>query len=195
MYRLARSLLLALVLVGCGKNAGEKWALTSIEGFFPDLKFSLASGPDGRITADAFRGKFVLLFFGYAHCPDVCPITLSKLAGALQDLGPEADDMRIVFVSVDPARDTAEQLQTYAHAFSPEAVGVTGTPEEIEAMAKRYRVAYQADPPGPGGNYEVMHSKAVYIFDRAGHARLMVSDDSSTDAIVHDLRQLLASEK
>ncbi len=179
---------------GCKPHAKQAWSLTDVQGYLPDLEFRLTTRPDSKpVTATGFRGKLVLLYFGYLHCPDVCPMTMSRLGGVLRQLGPTANDVRILFVSVDPSRDTTPMLQTYAQAFSPEAVGLTGTPRQIEAMAKRYRVAYQAEPADAGENYEVTHSKAVYVFDRDGHARLMIRESDQPDAIVHDLRQLAAS--
>lgn len=131
------------------------------------------------------------MFFGYTHCPDVCPMTMSRLAGALHNLGNGAASVRILFISVDPKRDTPALAGTYARAFSPKAIGATGTAREIETLARRYRVAYQAQPADADGNYEVMHSKAVYVFDREGRAQLLISDSASPQSIVHDLRQLV----
>jgi protein SCO1/2 len=119
---------------------------------------------------------------------------MARLAAAVQSLGSADNDVRIVFVSVDPQRDTPEVADKYAKTFSPHAIGLSGTPQSIEALAKRYRVAYQADPPDKDGNYEVMHSKAVYVFDQQGHARLMVGDTAPSEAIAHDLRQLLGAK-
>lgn len=189
---LALSILLALA-GGCARRAPEHWDLTDIRGYLPDLKFNLDSSPNPRLTATDFRGKVVLLYFGYLHCPDVCPMTMSKLSGVVRELGPGAEGVRILFVSVDPERDTPEMLRSYAKAFSPEAVGATSTPDGIEALARRYRVAYVAQTPDRYGNYVVMHSKAVYIFDRKGRARFLISDTDTSAAIEHDLRQLLAA--
>jgi protein SCO1/2 len=184
--------LLLAAFAGCEPHAAPTWDLTNIADHLPDLEFTLTADNGATTTARAFRGKIVLLFFGYAHCPDVCPLTLSRLSTVLKRLGPEARNVRIVFVSVDPYRDTPQLLQTYVHAFSPQAEGLTGTPAQIAAIAKRYRVAYQAERPDAGGNYAVMHSKAVYVFDQSGHVRLMATDTDGPDAMVHDLKQLLA---
>ena len=191
--RLTGVLLLLALFTACGRSPGEPWQLTSIEGFFPDLQFTLSNGGEHPVTAKDFRGKVVLLYFGYLNCPDVCPMTMSRLGSALKELGERADAVRVLFVSVDPRRDTPQQLATYARAFSEQGVGATGTPAEIEAMAKRYRVAYEAEAPDAGGNYEVMHGKAVYVFDGTGRARLMITDSDSPEAIAHDLRQLIAT--
>lgn len=194
MHRPALLLLLVMGLTACTRRAKDTWALTDIRGHLPDLQFALASGVEGPVTAAHFRGEIVLLYFGFLHCPDVCPMTMSRLGRVLKQLGDAARDIRIVFVSVDPKRDTPAMLETYAQAFSPQAIGVTGTPQQIEAMARRYRVAYQMAPTDDAEDYEVRHSKAVYVFDRQGRARLMITDTNDTEAITHDLRQLAADE-
>lgn len=187
------SLGLWLAGVGCTRQASENWDLTNIKGALPDLKFNLLTTGNQPMTATELRGKIVLLYFGYTHCPDVCPMTMGQLADAIKQLGPRAADIRIVFISVDPQRDTPDLVATYAKAFNSDAVGVTGTPGQIEALAKRYRVAYESENKDDGQSYLVMHSKAVYVFDREGKARLMISDSNETQEIVHDLGQL-ASE-
>ena len=178
------------IVAGCAGHRPD-WQLTDLTGHLPDLAFTLQSADDAHLTADDFRGDVTLVFFGYAHCPDICPMTMARLGQVVKRLGADAKRVRILFISVDPRRDSPAMLRDYAHAFSPQAVGATGTPAQIEALAKRYRVAYQADPPDANGDYQVMHGKAVYVFDGAGHARLMISDTDSPDAIVHDLKELV----
>lgn len=185
--------LLLCTAVACQRESPQAWALTDIRDHLPDLQFTLASADNAHLTAADFQGKVVVLFFGYRNCPDVCPMTMSRLGEVMHQLGDAAAGVRILFVSVDPKRDTPESLATYAKAFSPQAVGATGSPGDIESLAKRYRVAYQADKPDAYGNYNVMHSKAAYVFDRAGRARLMITDTDPPKAIAHDLRQLLDS--
>lgn len=190
--RACAALLLATLtaVAACGRHPPESWELTDIRGNLPDLQFTLVSDQNRSLEAGDLRGKIVLLFFGYTHCPDVCPMTMSRLGGVLHDLGKAAESVRILFVSVDPRRDTSALAATYARAFSPQAIGATGSAKEIETLARRYRVAYQALPADRYGNYDVMHSKAVYVFDRDGRARLMIRDTDPPKAIVHDLRQL-----
>jgi len=178
------------IVAGCAGRRPD-WQLTDLTGHLPDLEFTLQSADNATLTAADFRGDVTLVYFGYAHCPDICPMTMARLGQVVGRLGGEAKQVRILFVSVDPRRDTPAMLRDYAHAFSPQAVGATGTPAQIEALAKRYRVAYQAEPPDANGDYEVMHGKAVYVFDGRGRARLMITDTDSPDAIVHDLKELL----
>jgi len=146
-------------------------------------------------TIDDLKGKTVLLFFGYASCPDVCPTTMAQLTAVLQQLGEQARDVRILFVSVDPHRDTPDILQAYVNAFNNNAIGVTGNEKQIADLARRYRVAYQIEKPKPGDDadiYDVTHSRGVYIFDNQGKARLLASDTDTIDTMVKDLRQLIA---
>lgn len=178
------------ILAGCGTRRPD-WRLTDLTGHLPDLEFTLQSADHAHLTENDFRGDVTLVFFGYAHCPDICPMTMARLGQVVGRLGEDAKHVRILFISVDPKRDTPAMLRDYARAFSPQAVGATGTPAQVEALAKRYRVAYQADPPDANGDYQVMHGKAVYVFDGAGHVKLMITDTDSADAIVHDLKELV----
>ncbi len=164
-----------------------------MKGSLPDLQFKLESAGNPLLMAEDFRGKVALVFFGYAHCPDICPTTMARLGAVLRTLGDSAQGVRILFISVDPKRDTPDLLSDYVQSFSPQAVGATGNPEQIESLARRYRVAYQETPIDAAGNYQVMHSKVVYVFDREGQVQLMITEADSSEAIVHDLKQLLHS--
>ena len=180
-----------LLLAGCHRDA-LPFKLTDIGGHMPDLQFRLTDDNGKPASAADFRGKVELLYFGYTHCPDVCPLTLAHLHVAMQQLGTQADDVRILFVSVDPARDTPAVLHTYVNAFDKRAVGLTGSPGAIEALSKRYRSGFTREPASNGGNYEVTHSSAIYVFDREGHARVLDAN-APQDDLVHDLKLLLDS--
>ena len=191
-----RALLLGLcvLLAACSERSAD-WSLYNVRGHLPDLTFTLAGAGGKTVTHESLRGKTVLLFFGYASCPDICPTTMAQLSNVLQQLGDQADQVRIVFVSVDPHRDTPDMLQAYVDAFNRQAIGLTGTEKQIADLARRYRVAYQIEKPRPGDSadvYDVTHSRGVYIFDGRGRARLLASDTDTVDAMVHDLKQLLA---
>nr|WP_094783327.1 SCO family protein [Paraburkholderia ribeironis] len=178
-------------LAGCTQRA-EPWQLTNVTGHLPDLEFTL-TGDDGRpVNGDSFKGRTSLVYFGYTHCPDVCPETMGRLMQVLDKLGPDAQKVRILFITVDPARDTPQALRDYVGAFDPQhAEGLTGTVRQIESLAKRYRVAYQMEKRDPNGNYEVTHSSAVYVFDSQGHARLLATDHDTPDTIAQDLRRII----
>jgi protein SCO1/2 len=182
----------ALLVAACSHD-GPPWQLTNVTGHLPDLNFSLI-GEDGKpIDASAFEGDTTLVYFGYTHCPDVCPETMARLMQVLAKLGSrDAANVRILFISVDPARDTPQALAAYVGAFDAQhAYGLTGSNRQIESLAKRYRVAYQMEKRDPNGNYDVTHSSAVYIFDKTGRARLLATSSDTPDVIAHDLRRLI----
>lgn len=187
----------AALLAGCSGGGG--WHNPVVAGAAPDLKLQLTRAADGHpVQADQFAGKVTLLYFGYTYCPDICPMTLSNLARSLRALGPAADHVRVLFVTVDPDRDTPKVLAQYVKAFGPQFVGLSGTPDEIATIAKRYRVAYSVKPDPDPDRYVVTHSSSVYVFDRQGHARLLLADLSSdkpdVEGTTADLKRLLAEK-
>ncbi|HEY9130523.1 MAG TPA: SCO family protein [Dyella sp.] len=192
LARMALLLLLVLGLSACHRQDDMPWRLVQIAGHMPDLDFDLTDDAGKQVSGKDYRGKVVLLYFGYTHCPDVCPLTLAQLHVVMQRLGPLADGVRILFVSVDPARDTPEVMHAYVNAFDTRAVGLTGKPGDIEALSKRYRSAFTREPAKEDGNYEVSHSSAIYVFDQDGKARLLSTPNNPQSDMVHDLHLLLA---
>ncbi|MGH8040827.1 MAG: SCO family protein [Rudaea sp.] len=181
-----------LSLTGCS-HSNAQWQLANVSGHLPDLQFSLTDDNGKAVTAADFAGKINLLYFGYTHCPDVCPLTLTHLHMVMQHLGAQATGVHVLFVSVDPARDTPTLLHQYVNAFDPRLTGLSGTPDQIQALAKRYRVAFNREAVKPDGSYDVSHSSGIYIFDASGRARLLATSADSVDTIVHDLRLLLGN--
>ncbi|MBI3676846.1 MAG: SCO family protein [Proteobacteria bacterium] len=158
----------------------------------PALSFSLTRANDGAaVTANDYKGKIAILYFGYTHCPDICPTTLANLSDVMDKLGEKRRDVRILFVSVDPNRDTLPVLQSYAKAFAPEVDALRGPDNAVAALARRYRVAYGVTQASPGHPYEVMHSDAVFFFDRTGRARIVITSTDDGKAIVEDIEALL----
>jgi len=191
--RLAGLLVISMVLAACHSQQAAPWQLTDISGHMPDLTFRLTNDQGKSVAAADYQGKVTLLYFGYTHCPDVCPLTLAHLHVVMQRLGKLADGAQILFVSVDPARDTPEALHAYVTAFDPHVVGLTGSPADVEALTKRYRAAFSREPDKAGGSYDVSHSSGIYIFDAHGKARLLATPTDSQDKLVHDLHLLLSS--
>ncbi len=150
---------------------------------------------DGRAVTDRdFRGKFMLVYFGYTFCPDVCPTTLTDVAQALDRLGKSADQLQAVFITVDPKRDTPPVVAQYAAAFSPRLVGLTGTPEQIAAVAHEYRVYYAEHRTGPGPNdYSMDHSSILYLMGRDGSFVGVIRADSGPEAIAAELAKYLGT--
>lgn len=187
-----RKLLAVLCLWFCGLGLAVA-AVHPVRGFLPDLKFSLQGAGGVTMTEKDFAGKVVLLFFGYANCPDICPTTMAQLAQVRQALGPQADQVRILFVSVDPHRDTPDILQNYVDHFDKHAIGLTGDESTIADLARRYRVAYQIERPkgDPDAPYEVAHSRGIYCFDQKGRAIWLASDSESQAELLKALKPLL----
>lgn len=186
----------ALLMLGSPVSAGAQdteTAIHNVRGFLPDLRFSL-QGADKVWTQDDLKGKVVLLFFGYASCPDICPTTMAQLAQVVDELGPQGKDVRIVFISVDPHRDTPDVLQAYVDLFNDQALGLTGSEKAIADIARRYRVAYQIEKPRSDNtnDYEVAHSRGVYIFDAKGRARILAADGESVERLTESVRTVLA---
>lgn len=182
---------MCLALAGCDSRA-PAWHARNITGVMPDLEFAMQRAGDSKpVTAADYRGKIVLLYFGYTNCPDICPATLADLAEALRHLGARAKDARVLFVTVDPGRDTLPVLKAYANAFSPGMDGLRGTANAIAALARRYRVAYDVRPATTDRPYEVMHSSAVFFFNREGKARLVTLTTANTAAVAADIERLM----
>ena len=155
----------------------------------PALDFTLTRAGDGReVGAADYRGKVAILYFGYTHCPDICPTTLADLAEMISKLGARANEVRVLFVTVDPDRDTLATMKGYVQSFAPQIDGLRGTPDALTALTRRYRVAFSVTPGPP---YEVMHSNAVFFFDATGRARLVSTDVSKPDDVAADVKRLL----
>lgn len=182
--------IMLLGLVACSDQ--QHWELRNITGVMPDLQFSLTDTGGHEVNAETYRGKIAMMYFGYTHCPDVCPITMSKVSQALKGLGKDASKVRVLFVSVDPQRDTPKLLATYMQAFGPEFIGLRGDSGALRALTKRYRVTYSHGKPDARGDYEVTHSSAIFIFDGKGKVRLMEESNDRAPAITHDLKQLVS---
>ena len=147
---------------------------------------------NGRIrTLADFRGKVVAIFFGYTHCPDVCPTTLSDFAAALKLLGEQAGRVQVIFVTLDPQRDTPEILKQFVPAFNPSFLGMYTDADTLKGLAKEYKVVYQKTSVKAADDYLIDHSAGTYIYDPRGHLRLLMPYGSSPDAIAHDLKALL----
>jgi protein SCO1/2 len=145
-----------------------------------------------RTLAD-FKGKIVAIFFGYTHCPDVCPTTLSDFAAALQQMGPQAERVQVIFVTVDPQRDTPDLLKQFVPAFNPDFLGMFTDAEGLKLLAKEYKVVYQKTSVKGADDYLIDHSAGTYVYDPQGRLRLLMPYGSGPDAIAQDLKMLLAT--
>lgn len=151
----------------------------------------LATSTGERAALRDFEDKVVVVYFGYTFCPDVCPTTLSTLKKAVDELGSGADDVQVVMVSVDPARDTPDVLRDYLGFFDPSFIGMTGTEDEIASVATVYGVYFQAREGSVDTGYLVDHSAHLMVIDREGYLKLVLSPDLTVDQIADDLDYLL----
>ncbi|HYM17530.1 MAG TPA: SCO family protein [Micropepsaceae bacterium] len=156
--------------------------------------FSLIDQNGMRRSEKDFSGKYMLVFFGYTFCPDVCPTTLSVMSAALDKVGPDATKIVPVFISVDPKRDTPEKLKAYLASFGPNFVGLTGTDEEVAAAAKAYRVYYQAHTE-EGDNYAVDHSGVVYLMSPTGQFLSNYTLETSPESMAVDLKKRILTAR
>ncbi len=189
-----RPLVLSISLLLSGSLSAASQSTDLIAGVFEPARlapdFSLRGSDGAELKLSHYRGKVVLLAFGYTSCTEVCPITLAVLAAARKKLGPSADGMQVVYVTVDPKRDTVERMRTYMSAFDPSFVGGTGTATELAAVRTNYGISVSKEMPFPGG-YALSHSSYIYLVDRHGALRALMPYGHSADDFAHDVRILL----
>ena len=188
---LAAVLVAGLLVTACGKRDTPAFRLTDVTGAPFGKALELTDHNGQRRTLSDFRGKVVVVFFGFTHCPDACPTTLVELARVARDLGPDASRMQVLFVTVDPERDTPAVLQQYVPNFHPAFLGLHGTAEETARTTKEFKVYFQKQPL-PGGSYTVDHSAGTFILDEEGRLRLFAQYGAGSSALLHDIRLLLA---
>jgi len=187
------TLALASLLAGCERTPSPPaFKLTDITGapFGRELNLTDHNGK-ARTLAD-FRGKVVTVFFGFTHCPDVCPTTLAEMAAVMRELGPDEQKVQVLFITVDPERDTPQVLQKYVPSFHPGFLGLYGDADALARTAREFKIVYQKQAL-PGGGYSVDHSAGTYIFDTEGRLRLYASYGSGAAKLLHDIRILLAA--
>ena len=184
---------LATALLGAcgGETQAPRFTLTDVTGagFGGELALTDHNGKP-RTLAD-FRGKVVTVFFGFTHCPDACPTTLAEMAQVVRELGPDGDRVQVLFVTVDPERDTPQVLGQYVPSFNSTFLGLHGDAEATARAAKEFKVFFQKRPL-PGGGYSMDHSAGTFVLDREGRLRLFAQYGQGPRALVHDIRLLLA---
>ena len=181
---------LTFTLCGCeSKPVFNALDITGIQGYGSDFRLSDHNGKS-RTMAD-FRGKVVVMFFGYTHCPDVCPTTLAEMKQVMQILGNDAQRLQVLFVTVDPARDTPELLSRYVPSFHPSFLGLYGDTAATEKVAKEFKIAYRIAAGKTADGYTVDHSAASLVFDTQGNLRLFINYGLAADKIAPDIKKLL----
>jgi len=195
---IASFVVLFLVAAGWGVILYKLWEHKSKEDFYgnslemeiPD--FTLTDQNGEKVSLSDFRGKPVFLFFGYTHCPDICPVTLSVLNGVSKEFGGESDEFKVLFVTVDPERDNPEALKKYVPFFNESFTGLTGTPDEIQDVANSFRAFYMKEESDSEAGYLMGHTSAIYLLDRKGNVVLRYPQDKmDPKSIAGDLKRIL----
>ena len=191
LFRIGCIAALLVILTACSpKPEFKNIDITGSTAFGKD--FSLVD-PDGKvITLADFKGKVVVMFFGYTQCPDVCPTTLTEMQQVMTLLGPQSDKVQVLFVTVDPARDTDVILKQYVPAFDPRFLGLRPANEAgLEKVTKDFKIYYKKVPGSSPGSYTIDHTAGSYAFDPEGHLRLYIKHAQGPETLAHDLKELL----
>ena len=195
--RIVQVLLILLLIVGVGYVGYQRFRPHAFSGTVlqspqPAPDFELTTEGGKRVRLSDFRGKIVLLFFGYTFCPDVCPTTMRELARAMEILGPKkASQIQVIMISVDPDRDTPEHLAEYVRAFNPSFIGLTGTPEEIAEVATMYGIYYEKREGTVATGYLVDHTASVTAIDRDGYVKVLFPFGTTAEQFADDLAYML----
>lgn len=189
--RIVASLLCAAaLLVACSSE--HEYNAHDIQSVMPNLAFELRNEQGETVTAEDYDGRLQLMFFGYTNCPDICPATMARVRAALGALHSDVRDrVDVLFVSVDPERDTPERLRRFTSSFGENFVGLTGSEKQLKQLSKRFRVTYGYGEPNDNGYYLVSHSSAIFVFGPEGKARLLVNQEQTIDELAADLRKLI----
>jgi protein SCO1/2 len=181
---------LAALLAACGQSPVPKFQSTDVTGANFGKVLALTDHTGKPRTLADFQGKVVVIFFGFTQCPDVCPTTLAEMAKVVRDLGADGARVQVLFVSVDPERDTAQLLKQYVTAFHPSFLGLTGDADATARTAKEFKVYVQRQPAKNGG-YSVDHSAGTFILDSQGRLRLFVQYGAGAQVLLSDIKILL----
>jgi len=190
-FALVIGLAAGVLLTSCTSKVEPTFLSTDITNANFGRDFRLTDH-NGRIRSlNDFKGKVVVLFFGYTNCPDICPITMGKLAVAMKKLGKDAKRVQVLFVSINPEHDTSALLKQYVTTFNPTFLGLSGDMQTTRNIAKEFKVTFQKQAGKTQDNYTMDHSTGTYIYDTVGRIRLYVNSSKSADVFSHDILELL----
>jgi protein SCO1/2 len=181
-----------LVLAGCDRS-GPSFRSTDLTGASYGKQLELADHTGRPRTLEDFRGKVVVVFFGFTQCPDICPTTMLTMANVVKRLGNQGEQVQVLFVTLDPERDTPQVLSQYVPAFHPTFLGLRGDTEATARAAREFKVFYERVEGRKGGAYTIDHTAASYVLDRQGRLRLYVRHSQTEDDVEADIRTLLAA--
>ncbi|MFZ2738668.1 MAG: SCO family protein [Burkholderiaceae bacterium] len=193
IFKIILSLLLAILVAGCFEQK-PSFSAVDVSGVGYAKDFSLTDHHGQPRQLADFRGKVVVMFFGYTQCPDVCPTTMLELAEVKKQLGGQADKLQALFVSLDPERDTPEVLKAYMENFDPSFLALYTTPDKLVALSKDYKIYYKKAEGKTAGSYTLDHSAGSYVYDPQGRLRLYTRYGSGAQSLVADIKLLLASK-
>lgn len=191
----------ATLLAACDRQDGSSAGTSGGKATFTGVditgakyasRLDLPDAQGKQRTLAEFKGKLVVVFFGFTHCPDVCPTTMAELAQVKQSLGADGERIQGIFITVDPERDTPDLLKTYVTAFDPSFIALRGTPEQTQALAKEYRIFFAKAAGKTPDSYTIDHTAGSFIFDTQGRVRLFTRYGSGAQALASDLKALLA---
>jgi protein SCO1/2 len=182
----------ATLVGGCGRGGAPSFKATDITGADYGRTLALTDHRGQPRTLADWKGKVVVLFFGFTQCPDVCPTTLATLADVMTRLGPDADRVQVLFVTLDPERDTPAVIAPYVTAFDPRFVGLYGDRDQTAKAAREFRVFFQKVQGSTAGTYTIDHTAASYAIDRDGRLRLYIRHAQSAEDVAADLRRLIS---
>ncbi|MGB6006727.1 SCO family protein [Castellaniella sp.] len=184
---------LPMALMGCSPTPSGPLPFegNDISGTHLGRDLSMTDTTGALRTLADFKGKVLLVFFGYTQCPDVCPTAMAQAAQALQLLGDQASKVQVILISVDPARDTPEILGAYVHAFDPSFIGLTGTPDQLDKTARSFKAFYAKEAGPTPEQYAMNHSAAFYLMDQTGEARALLGPSLTPEDMAHDIKLLL----
>lgn len=193
MKKLLALCTLAFALAGCQKPAPAPVAFNNVDitGAAYARDFTLTDHTGKTRTLADFKGKVLFVFFGYTQCPDVCPTTMVEMAEVMKALGKDADKLQVMFITVDPERDTQELLAQYVPAFHPSFIGMRGEATQTATVAKEFKIFYGKSAGTTPDNYSVDHTAGSYVFDQDGKIRLFVRHGNGAAPIAQDIKQLL----
>jgi protein SCO1/2 len=189
---LAAAALAAAALAGCEKAVpAHKFNAVDLTGAAYARQFDLPDFDGRQRTLADFAGKVVVVFFGYTQCPDACPTTMAELAQVKKLLGPDGARVQVIFISVDPERDTAQLLKNYVHGFGDDVLALRGDPAQVKAVAREFKVFYEKVPGSAPDNYTIDHTAGTYVFDPKGRIRLFARNGMPPDQLAADIKALL----
>ena len=182
--------MLSMTLAGCG-NDKPAFKGSDITGTHLGRDMAMVDSSGKVRTLADFKGKVVVVYFGYTHCPDVCPTSMAELAQAMKLLKDDAKDVQVIMISVDPQRDTPAVLDKYAKAFYPTFMGLSGTPQQLATTAHSFKAYYAKVPGKTADDYTMNHSSTFYLIDRKGEARVLLNSNVPAQTVADDIKLLL----